>query len=365
MNQLIAGYHTKYLQKVRKRGWMMQVKDARSISPQGQEALRKRAVRAVLSGMKQTAAARTFGVARGTVARWMSQYRQDGEAALDKRPQGRPSAPRLKGEQEAAIVALIECHCPDQLGLPCPLWTRESVGALIRRRFGLAFSVWTVGRYLRRWGLTPQKPARRAYEQDPEAVRRWLAEEYPQIQMEAREEGAEIHWGDEMGVRSDHQAGRTWGRKGKTPVVRGTGQRFRYNVISTLTNQGILRFRVFQENFNGEVFINFLRRLVRDRGKKVYLIVDRHPVHISRKVQQWVERHRTEIRLIYLPPYSPELNPGEFLNQDVKTNAAGRWRPSTKGQMMKNLRGYLRSTQKCPNVVQRFFHAESVRYAAA
>jgi transposase len=343
----------------------MQLKDARSISPQGQEALRKRAVRAVLNGMKQTAAACTFSVARGTVARWMHQYRQGGEAALERRPQGRPPAPRLQGEQQTAVMALIERYCPDQLGLSSSLWTREMVGALIKKRFGLALSVWTVGRYLRRWGLTPQKPARRAYEQDPEGVRHWLEVEYPEIQKQAKAEGAEIHWGDEMGVRSDHQAGRTWSRKGKTPVVQGTGQRFRCNIISALTNQGTLRFRVFQENFSGEVFIDFLRRLVRDRGKKVYLIVDRHPVHTSRKVQWWVERHQEEIRLVYLPPYSPALHPGEYLNQDVKSNAAGRWRPRTQGKMMDNLRSYLRSTQKCQDVVRRFFHGEPVRYAAA
>lgn len=344
---------------------MVQVKDARSISAEGQEALRKRAVQAVLSGMKQTVAARTFGVARSTVARWMGQYRQGGEAALDQRPQGRPPAPKLRGEQEEAVVEFIAGHCPDGLGLPGSLWTRETVGALIKQRFGLAFSVWRVGRYLRRWGLTPQKPARRAYEQDPAVVRRWLEVEYPEIRKQAKAEGAEIHWGDEMGVRSDHQAGRTWGRKGRTPVVRGTGQRFRGNIISTLTNRGVLRFRVFQENFNGDVFVDFLRRLIRDRGEKVYLTVDRHPVHIPRKVHRWVERHQTEIRLIYLPPYSPELNPGEFLNQDVKANAAGRQRPRTRVQMMGNLRSYLRSTQKCQDVVRRFFQAASVRYAAA
>jgi transposase len=343
----------------------VQVKDARSLSPEGQEALRKRAVRAVLRGMKQTAAARTFGVARGTVARWVGQYRQGGEAALDQRPQGRPPAPKLTGEQQRAIVGLIEGHCPDQLGLPAFLWTRETVATLIKKRFGLALSVWTVGRYLRRWGLTPQKPARRAYQQDPQAVRHWLQVEYPEIRKQARAEGAEIHWGDEMGVRSDHQAGRTWGRKGKTPVVWGTGQRFRCNIISTLTNQGVLRFRVFQENFNSQVFIDFMRRLVWDRGKKVYLIVDRHPVHTSRKVRGWMDRHQAEVRLVYLPPYSPELNPGEFLNQDVKANAAGRWRPSTRGQMMGNLRSYLRSTQKSQDVVRRYFHAAPVCYAAA
>ena len=167
----------------------MQLKDARSISPQGQEALRQRAVRAVLNGMKQTAAACTFSVARGTVARWMHQYRQGGEAALERRPQGRPPAPRLQGEQQTAVMALIERYCPDQLGLSSSLWTREMVGALIKKRFGLALSVWTVGRYLRRWGLTPQKPARRAYEQDPEAVRHWLEVEYPEVRKQAKAEG--------------------------------------------------------------------------------------------------------------------------------------------------------------------------------
>jgi transposase len=344
---------------------VVQVRDARSLSPEGQEALRKRAVRAVLGGMSQTAAARTFGVARGTVARWVSQYRRGGETELDRRPQGRPPAPKLKGAREEAIVALIETYSPDQLGLPTSLWTRETVGTLIKRRLGLALSVWTVGRYLRRWGFTPQKPARRAYEQDPEAVRRWLEVEYPEVRKRAQGEGAEIHWGDEMGVRSDHQAGRTWGREGQTPVVSGTGQRFRCNVILALTNQGVLRFRVFQESFNGDVFIDFLRRLVRDRGRKVYLIVDRHPVHTSRKVRDWVEGHQAQIRLIYLPPYSPQLNPPEFLNQDVKSNAAGRWRPDTKERLMGNLRSYLRSTQKFPDVVRRFFRAAPVRYAAA
>ena len=202
---------------------MVKVKDARSISPAGQEALRKRAVQAELSGLKQTAAARTFGLARGTVARWMSQYRQGGEAALDRRSQGRPPESRLTGEKEAVIVNLIESDCPDQLGLPGALWTREAVGALIKKRLGLSLSVWTVGRYLRRWGFTPQKPARRAYQQNPEAVRHWLEVEYPEVCKQARAEGAEIHWGDEMGVRSDHQAGSTWGRKGRTPVVPGTG----------------------------------------------------------------------------------------------------------------------------------------------
>ena len=342
----------------------MEMKDARSLSSEAQEALRKRAVQAVLEGRTHQETAQLFGVARGTVTRWMGLYRKQGEVGLDPRSKGRSLHPALGEEEAAMVLELVSRHSPDQLGLPFFLWTREAVGELIKRRLGLALSQWTVGRHLKRWGFTPQKPARRAYEQNPAAVRRWLLEEYPQVQKQAKEEGAEIHWGDEMGARSDHQAGRTWGRKGKTPVVAAPGKRFRCNVISAVTNRGVLRFRVFEERFTSAVFIDFLRRLIRSRDRKVYLIVDRHPVHVAEAVAEGVEWHKERIRLIHLPAYSPELNPGEYLNQDVKTNAVGRWRARTKGQLMRNLRSYLRSTQKCPDVVQRFFHARPVRYAA-
>jgi transposase len=306
----------------------MQVKDARCLSSEAQEALRKRAVQAVLEGRTHQETAQLFGVARGTVTRWMGRYREGGEVGLNARSKGRSSHPALGNEEAALVVELVNRHSPDQLGLPFFLWTREAVGDLMRRRLGLKLSQWTVGRYLKAWGLTPQKPGRRAYQQNPVAVRRWLVEEYPQVQREAKEEGAEIHWGDEMGARSDHQSGRTWGKKGKTPVVGATGQRFRCNVISSLTNRGVLRFRVFEERFTFEVFIDFLGRLIRFGKRKVYLIVDRHPVHMSEAVAQWVERYQDRIRLIHLPAYSPELNPGEYLNQDVKTNAVGRQRGS-------------------------------------
>jgi transposase len=342
----------------------MEMKDARSLASEAQEALRKRAVQAVLEGRSHQEVAQLFGLARGTVTRWMGLYRRQGEVGLNARPKGRSLHPTLDEGEAAIVVELVSRHSPDQLGLPFFLWTREAVGELIKRRLGLELSQWTVGRYLKGWGLTPQKPARRAYEQNPEAVRHWLEMEYPEVRKPAKGEGAEIHWGDEMGARSGHQAGRTWGRKGETPVVGTTGQRFRCNMISSVTNRGILRFKVFGERFTSAGFIDFLRRLIRSRDRKVYLIVDRHPVHVSEAVAEWVEQHQNRIQLIHLPAYSPELNPGEYLNQDVKTNAVGRWRARTKGQLMRNLRSYLRSTQKYPDVVQRFFHAGPVHYAA-
>lgn len=343
----------------------MKTTDARSLPAPAQEALRRRAVEAVRSGMTRLEAARVFGVTRQTVGKWVGDWEAGGSRALKGKRRGRPPVTRLAPVQVAQIVRLIVDRCPDQLRLPFALWTREAVGQLIARKFGLSLSVWTVGRYLKRWGLTPQKPRRRAFEQDPAAVRRWLSEEYPAIRRAARQAGAEIHWGDEMGLRSDHQTGTSYGRRGQTPVIPGTGQRFRCNMVSTLTNRGRLAFMVFRERFTVNVFLRFLRRLVRQMKRRVFLIVDRHPVHRAASVTRWLARHSSKIRMFFLPSYSPELNPDELLNQDVKTNAVGRRRPVDQAELIGSVRSYLRSTQRCPDVVRAYFHEEHVRYAAA
>jgi hypothetical protein len=274
----------------------------------------------------------------------------------------------LAPQQAATTVRYIISGCPDQLSLPFALWTREAVQELLSRKFDLQVSVWTVGRYLRAWGLTPQKPVRRAYQQNPAAVRKWLEEEYPAIGELARQFKAHIHWLDEMGLRSDHQAGRSYGRRGETPVVMGTGQRFRCNMISSITNRGRLAFMIFRQRFTARVFLNFLGRLLRLTRKtrrKVFLIVDGHPVHKSRLVNRWLVEHAAQIRIFCLPSYSPELNPDEWLNQDVKTNALGRVRPVNVQEMMDNLRSYLRITQARPKLVKNYFREGHVQYAAS
>jgi transposase len=234
----------------------------------------------------------------------------------------------------------------------------------LAERFEVDVSVWTVGRLLRKWGFTPQKPLRRAYERNPAAVQKWLDEEYPAIRRTAKREKATIHWGDEMGLRSDHQTGTSYGRKGHTPIIPGTGQRFRCNMISTITNRGQLAFMVFKKRFTADVMIDFMRRLIRHSPQKVFLIVDGHPVHRSRKVTRWIEKHHKQIRLFRLPGYSPELNPDELLNQDVKSNALGRQRPRDQQEMIGQVRSYLRSTQRQPDIVKRYFEEENVAYAA-
>ncbi len=342
----------------------MKTEDARSLPAKAQEALRRRVVQAVREGLTQAEAARLFGVARGTVNGWMGLWEREGSPGLKAGRRGRPPCPRLAPPQAATTVRLILSRCPDQLRLPFALWTREAVQQLLARRFGVHVSVWTVGRYLRAWGLTPQKPVRRAYEQNPAAVRRWLKKEYPAIRAQAKREKAEIHWGDEMGLRSDHQAGRSYGRRGQTPVVPGTGQRFRCNLISAITNRGRLAFMVFHQRFTAPVFLNFLRRLLRLIPGKVFLILDRHPVHKSAPVSRWLAKHAARIQLFWLPSYSPELNPDELLNQDVKTNALGRVRPIDQQELMGNVRSYLRITQSRPQLVQHYFRERHVQYAA-
>src|SRR5271156_1843969 len=340
--------------------------DARSLSAEGQEDLRRRVVDAVERGLAQTEAARVFGVARGTISRWMGLVERVGRRGLQARKRGRPPVSRLAPRQAATAVRHILKGCPEQLRLPFALWTREAVQELLWRKFGLQVSVWTVGRYLRAWGLTPQKPVRRAYEQNPVAVRKWLAEEYPAIRAEARQFKAQIHWLDEMGLRSDHQAGRSYGRRGQTPVVLGTGQRFRCNMISSITNRGRLAFMIFRQRFTARVFLNFLGRLLRltrKTRKKVFLVVDGHPVHKARSVTRWLDEHREQIRVFFLPSYSPELNPDELLNQDVKTNALGRVRPGNVQEMMDNVRSYLRITQARPKLVKNYFRERQVQYA--
>lgn len=342
----------------------MKRRDARKLSPEAQEALRERVVAAVRNGMKKTEAMKVFGVSRTAIYKWLGRFRKGGRRALRSRKRGRRKGIQLKPWQAAQAVRMIIDRCPDQLKMPFALWTREAVGQLIEEQFGVTLSLWTVGRYLARWGLTPQKPLRRAFEKDPVAVEHWLQSEYPEIAREAKRVGAELHWGDEMGMRSDHQTGRTYGRKGQTPVIPGTGQRFSCNIISSITNRGSLRFMVFRGRFNADVFLDFLRRLVRDTQRPVFLIVDRHPSHKAKKVQRWLEAHRKHIRLFFLPSYSPELNPDEMLNNDVKSNAVGRRRARTQGEMIDNVRGYLWSTQRRPDIVKSYFQAESVRYAA-
>ena len=340
--------------------------DARKLEPATQAHLRRLVVKAVRAGMKQTAAAQTYGVSLRAVNKWVALVKVGGVRALKPGRRGRRAGQggRLTVVQAARIHRLIIDKRPDELKVPFCLWTRAAVVQLIRRECGIEVSLTTMGRYLKRWGMSPQRPVRRAYERDDQAIARWLTEHYPAIARQAKRAKAAIYWGDEMGLRSDHVTGTSYAPLGDTPVIRATGQRFGCNMISAITNQGAVAFMVFQGKFNAPVFVQFMKRLLKQAQGRVCLIVDGHPVHRSRHAKRFVAEHNKRLRLIVLPGYCPELNPDELLNQDVKTNALGKSRPRNKQQMIATVRSHLHRRQKQPQAIRNFFLEKHVRYAA-
>lgn len=339
--------------------------DNRNLSPAELSILRHRSVIAVLQGEKQIHVAKLFGVSQQTLSCWMKDYREHGDASFVYERRGRKAGGgTLTAEQGHAIVELMMKNLPDQLGLSFFLWTRAAVVELIERQHCVRITEQCAGQYLEKWDMTPQKPARRAWQQDPVAVQDWLLNRFPRIKAAAKRRGAMVLWLDEMGIRSDDQVGRTYGRRGQTPVVPISGQRFGCNMISALSNSGSLYFKVFTERFTASVLLDFMGRLERQFERPMVWICDGHPVHKAKAVREWLSAREGRITQEFLPPYSPELNPDEFLNQDVKTNAVRRKRPRNQQELLWNVRSYLQSTQRQPIIVSNYFLAPSVQYAA-
>ncbi|MEW6171212.1 MAG: IS630 family transposase [Candidatus Omnitrophota bacterium] len=344
----------------------MKKKDSRSLSTQAQEAIRIKAIQAVLAGSKQTEVAEMFGVTRQAVGKWYKKYKEEGIKSLKAKKQGKPkSEGKLKPWQCAQIAKIVIDRNPEQLKLPFSLWTREAVAKLIKDNFGIALSRWTVGRYLKKWGFTPQKPLKKAYEQNPKAVDKWLKEDYPTIKDRARKDKATIYWGDEMGLQSNHIRGRTYGKKGQTPVITTTAQRLKCNVISAITNHGKLSFKVFKDKFDYKIFIDFLKRLIKNQKHKIFLIIDNYSSHKQEEVKKWVEANKDKIELFFLPTYSPELNPNELTNQVVKANIFKKERPKDNNHLILLARKSFCSLQHTPNKVVNFFKKPCVAYAKA
>lgn len=320
------------------------------------------AVRRVQAGEPPTAVARDMGLYTNRIFIWLAAYRSGGWQALRARKaMGRPK--RLDGNQIRWIYSAVTGKNPMQFKLPFALWTRAQIRVLIVQRFSVRLSLVSVGRLLAQMGLTCQRPLFRAYQQDRSLVERWLKEEYPKIRAQAKRVKAEIFFEDESGVRSDFHSGTTWAPKGKTPVVKVTGQRFSLNMISAISPRGELRFMVVRGGVGAGVFIEFLKRLVHGRRRPIFLIVDGHPSHRSRKVKAHVESLQGRIRLFSLPPYSPELNPDELVWNDVKNNGVGRTLVHGPADLMSAILGRLRYLQKTPELVRSFFRHPETRYA--
>jgi transposase len=327
---------------------------------------RRRAVKLRLGGMKLAEVAQAVGLARGTIISAMKAYKAGGWRAVAIKARGRSvgDGRTLNAEQEKTIRAMICDRTPDQLKLPYALWTRSAVGELIHQQLGIKLPVRTVGHYLKRWGFTPQKPIRRAYEQRPAAVKKWLEEEYPAIAQRAKTEGAEIHWGDETGLRSDDVRGRSYAPKGQTPVVQVCSNRESLSLISSVTNQGKVRWMVFGGALNAKILIRFLKRLVQSAQRKVFLILDNLRVHHAKVVREWLAKQAEHLEVFYLPSYSPELNPDECLNADLKKAVTSKAPARSKGQLKKATVAHLRKLSKSPERIKSYFGHQPVRYAA-
>ena len=338
--------------------------DARALDHKTLTELRKRGVAAVQAGESPDSVAAALGVNLRTVFRWLAQYRHGGWGKLDAHKRGgRP--PKLDGGALRWVYKTVVDKTPLQLNFPFALWTAAMVQVLILDRYGVRLSRSSVSRLLNQLGLSAQRPLWRAYQQNPAAVQRWLTEEFPDIQRRARREGAQTFFADEAGVRSDYHSGTTWGKRGQTPVVSSTGARFGINLISAVSAQGQLRFMITKGRVTAAVFIDFLKRLLVNATSPIFVIADGHSTHRAKMVERFVATQQGRLALFILPPYSPELNPDEYVWNDLKNHGIGRKVITSLTQMRQAVISHLRQLQKLPDIVRGFFRAPTTRYATA
>src|SRR6478735_10285008 len=327
----------------------MDARDFRGIGRPAQEELRRRALFLIeREGMTQAEAALAVGVYRQTVNIWHKRYSERGEDGL---LDGRRVSPRrgkglLTAEEAGKVRGWIAEGTPDRLGLPFALWTSRAVRELIERRLAKRLGLSTVPLYLRRWGMTPQKPLVRAKERSPAAIAAWLERDYPAIARRAKAAGAAIYWGDETGISNQDQIGRSYAPRGRTPVVARTAKRITQSMISAVSNRGLMRFMLYEGALNAARFIDFLRRLTKDAGQKVVLIVDNLKVHHAAPVKAWVASHAHEVELCYLPANAPDHNPDEYLNNDLEQKLCRQPQPRSQDELIKNTRAVLRTIQR-------------------
>jgi transposase len=340
--------------------------DLRSVSDQERNIIRRDAVRMIQRGDKKKEIAKFYGVHVNTVRDWWKLYVKTGTKSLTYQKRGAKSENKklINSTQELEIQKMITDTMPDQLKLDFALWTTKAIKELIQREFNICIGRRAIGNYLNKWGFTPQKPKKRAYEQSSKKVREWLEEEYPIIKKRAKEQKALIHWGDETGVRNSNQHGRSYAPKGRTPIKKHMSKRFSINMISTVTNQGQVQFMIYKENMNADVFIKFMEQLIKCQDNKVFLILDNLRVHHSKIVKKWEEEHNTEIELFYLPSYSPDRNPDEYLNCDLKYGLSEKPAPKTPGKLKENLENHMNMLQQNNERVAKYFHHPSIKYAA-
>lgn len=342
----------------------MRKNDARKLDHKTLEEMRIRVVKRVQEGESPEVLADVLGLNRSTVYGWLARYRRGGWHGLKAKPlAGRP--PKLNGKMMQWVYDTVTRKNPLQLKFAFALWTREMVAMLIKDKFGIVLSAVSVGRLLAQLGITCQKPLHRAIERDAALVQQWLKKDYPKIKAMAQKQGAEIYFGDAAHIRSDHHAGRSWGKRGETPIVEATGARHGMSLISAITSRGHMRFMIKDKGgVNAAVFIEFLKRLIAGAAGPIFLIVDRGPAHVAKKTRAFVESLNGALQLFYLPPYSPDRNPDELVWKHLKADTVGRMVVTGKDDFKQKVRSSMRQLQNDPDKIRSFYKKPSLRYAA-
>lgn len=338
--------------------------DMRKLGYEGLRTLRDQVIRHKKKGLQGKEIAGLMGISESQVSRIWSSYRKGGVTAITPKVRGRKTGEQtlLSKEKEAEIRKIIIDRTPDQLKMSFLLWTRTAISQLIHSKYGIVMSERCVTNYLQRWGFSCQRPTKRAYCQDNVKVDRFMKEEYPAIAQRAKEEKAEIYWGDETGIDNQQNRQRGFAPKGQPPVLKVETRPERVNMMAAINNYGKVRFMFYEANMNQQRLMEFMRRMIRDVSRKVYLILDNLKVHHGKMVRHWLEKNKDRIEVFYLPSYSPELNPDEYLNQALKQDVHKGINPRTKADIRHKSQSFMRRMQRKPNRIKAFFRHPKLAY---
>jgi transposase len=344
----------------------MRKTDARSFNDDTKQHIRDQIIRLRKEGKKNKDIALFLGISGQHASTIWQKYRKGGRKAVALGSRGRRHGEKrsLSRDQEREVKNLIIDKTPDQLKFPFALWTRQAVKDNVQREYGIDMPIRTVGEYLSRWGFTPKKPVKKAREQKPEAVETWLKNEYPLIAKEAKKAKAEIFWGDETGIQNEANHIRGYAPQGTKPVLKIPSKKERISMLSAVNNEGKVRFMIFKESMTSSRLIDFMKRLIKDTKRKVYLILDNLKAHHSKAVTRWLEKKKDHIRVFYLPPYCPELNPDEYLNNNLKQRVHSGTQAVTVKELKHKIESFMRQLLRRPQHVKKYFEHPAVRYAA-
>jgi transposase len=319
------------------------------------------ACEALEKGVSVDEIALVLKVSRSSIFDWQKTYRAHGADALRTKKTRGPKS-KLSDGQLSQLYRLVVGNDPRQLSFGLALWTRGMIQELIFRQFGVRLSLVSVGNVLANLGLSPQRPLYRAYERDPEKVRKWKDETFPQIQAQAKKEGAAIFFADEASVRTNHHAGTTWAPVGKTPVVAGSGRTRSISMVSAVSARGELHFQIHETGIKKEEFLEFCKALIADIGRPVFLILDNSQVHRAKILKEYVKQSGGMLTVFFLPPYSPDLNPDEWVWKNVKHDNLGRASVKSESQLAQFAETALNKLREFPEKIKAFFGDPALRY---